>query len=105
VLAAIKFDQELSLLNGPHPSQPGESCNVARNPQGPKMSFNPAEPKEKKVRSKRPIQSLHRPILYLLHGGHTRQRRSQYGDQPPRIRCAMTGQKSRLSVSNDKPAP
>jgi hypothetical protein len=51
------------LANFTTQKQLADAGNVARNPQGPEMPFDPAEPLEKKRVQKRRFVSLHRPSI------------------------------------------
>ena len=58
---------------------------VARNPQGPTSSFDPAEPGVHEARPPRRLVPLHRRVLLPLHGRHARQGRRRHRHQPPRL--------------------
>ena len=54
---------------------------VARNPQGPDSSFDPAEPAEHKKVHRGGSFLVHRPVLLAIHRGHARQGRSHHRHQ------------------------
>ncbi len=58
---------------------------VARNPHGPADSFDPEPPGRQDAGTSRRIISLHGPVLFPLHGRHSRQGGGQHRRQPPRI--------------------
>jgi hypothetical protein len=46
-----------------------DAGSVARNPKGPDRPYDPSEPNERKKAPSRRLISLHRSVLFALHGG------------------------------------
>jgi sulfatase modifying factor 1 len=83
--------------------QLAEGGKVAHNPQGPEMSFDPAEPKEKKRVQKGGSYLCTDQYCTRYMVGTRGKGEVNTGTNHLGFRCVRTVQKSRLSVSNDKP--
>ena len=68
-----------------------DTGKTTRNPQGPDVPFDPAEPTQKKARAAGRLVPLHRSVLHAVYGRHARQRGSQHREQPSRLPLREAG--------------